>query len=254
MFSRSLSLILSIVVGNFLTIFPAYGQTSLIDEILKLEPAIVSVKSINTDIFTTPARAAARDPRTGRIVVLRKLRTAHYDRFGAGVIIDPSGIIVTNAHIVNLAEHLTVILHNKKEIPAQVLFVVKDSDIAFLKIELSSPIEAVELADSDQIKLRDQVITVGNSFLLRQTVSGGQVIGLGQTKQQMFRGPIKTNELIHTDINLYEGDSGGPLFDHRGRLIGLMTAKEVQADHSSFALPSNHIKRFWAEYVHGQKK
>ena len=225
-----------------------HGQTSLLAEILRLQPAIVSIKAVNRDVFQSKPQIVGRDPRTGRILILRKAASPSYDRFGAGVFIDPSGIIVTNAHIVNRAQTLTAILNDKTELPAQVLFVVNDLDLGYLKVDLASPAMAAEFGNSDEARLNDQVITVGNSPVLRQTVSGGKIIGLGQTTQQIFKGTIKTNNLIQTDISLYEGDSGGPLFDKNGQLIGLMTAGESRKD-SSFAVPSNLIKRFLAEHL-----
>lgn len=229
------------------------AQTSLLAEILRLQPAIVSIKAVNRDVFQGKPQIVGRDPKTGRIVILRKVAAPSYDRFGAGVFIDPSGIIVTNAHIVNRAQQITVTLSDKTEIPAEVFFVVNDLDLGYLKVTLPSPAMAAELGNSDEARLSDQVITVGNSSYLRQTVSGGKIIGLGQTTQQIFKGFVKTNNLIQTDINLYEGDSGGPLFDRHGQLIGLMTAGENHRD-SSFAVPSNLIKRFLAEHLNAESQ
>ena len=237
------------------TLHPVYvhGQTSLLNEILRLQPAIVSIKAVNRDVFQSKPQIVGRDPKSGRILIRRKVVAPSYDRYGAGIFIDPTGIIVTNAHIVNKAQTLTVILDDKTEWSAQVLFVVNDLDLGYLKIELPSPVMTAELGNSDQAKLNDQVITIGNSSTLRQTVSGGKIIGLAQTTQQIFKGNIQTNNLIQTDINLYEGDSGGPLFYKTGQLIGLMTAGESHKD-SSFAVPSNLIKRFLAEHRHSSSQ
>ena len=193
---------------------------------------------------------AALDRRTGRIIVLRKVQTGSYNRFGAGVFIDPSGIIVTNAHTINQADRITIILDDNKELPAHVLLIVNDMDFGFLKVDLPYPIRAVPLANSDQIKLGEEVVNIGNSEFLNQTVSGGKINGLGSSHTLKGQNKQK-NYLIKTSITLYEGDSGGPLFDRQGRLIGLITAKEESTDHATFAIPSNIINRFLQEYLHG---
>lgn len=255
MLKRKIFLIGFLLAGPILGMpLRAAGQTSIIAQIQELQPAIVSVKAVNTGIFQAPYQAAAIDKATGRVIVLRRLKAAGYNRFGAGVIIDPSGIIVTNAHIVHNADKIAVILHDNTEIPAQVLMVIKNLDIGLIQIPLPYPVSPVELANSDQVKLQDEVITVGNSQFLKQTFSGGKIKGIGTTRHQFLKGEIKTTSLLQTTINLYEGDSGGPLFNHQGQLIGMMTAKEAAADHSSFAVPSNLIRRYLGEYLYKNKQ
>lgn len=250
MFKKTLLMGLSLGLGTLLgTPSAGESQTSVIDQIQKLQPAIVSIKAVNKEIFQMPYQAAAFDKASGRVIVVRRLKAAGYNRFGAGVIIHSTGIIVTNAHVVNNADNIKVILHDNLEIPAEVLLIVKNLDIGLIQIPLPYPITPVELADSDHVKLRDEVINIGNSQFLKQTFSGGKIKGIGTSRHQFLKGEIKTTHLLQTTINLYEGDSGGPLFDQAGRLIGMMTAKEAAANHSSFAVPSNLIKRYLAEYL-----
>ena len=205
----------------------------------------MSITAQNLDMAQSKP-AAARDPKTGKIVILRNVKAAQYNRNGAGVLIHPSGIIVTNAHTILRADQIQITFYNQENLPAQVIKVINDLDIALLKVSLPRPIQPVELADSDKIRLGDEVITVGNSTYLKQTISGGKIIGLGTTRTNPKTGQPQT-DLIQTTVNLYQGDSGGPLFDHKGRLIGLMTAKEMAAEHSSFAVPSNKIKKYLQE-------
>ena len=164
------------------------------------------------------------------------------------MIIHPSGIIVTNAHTVNRANRVMVRLNNDREMPAEVIRLVNNIDMAFLRIQPPFPLRAVPLADSNLIQLGDQVLTIGSSPVLKQTVSGGVIIGLGRNRTAKHRGQTR-NDLFQTTINLYEGDSGGPLFNNEGALIGLMTAKETGADHSSFAIPSNQILWHLIKYL-----
>jgi S1-C subfamily serine protease len=225
------------------------AQSSIIDEIQKLQPAIVGIKAVNTDIYASKPQIAGINPQTGKLVIMRKAGGAKYDRYGAGVIIHPSGIIVTNAHTMVNADGIKVILHDETELPAQVLLAVKDLDFGLLKIDLPYPVDPVALGDSNDVQLRDEVITVGNSSFLKQTISGGKVKSLGTSRSNKIEGAPRANDLIHTTINMYEGDSGGPLFNKKGALIGLVTAKEVASDHSSFAIPINQVKFYLDEYL-----
>lgn len=241
-------LTLSIFLTTVCLESPGFGQTSIIDQIQQTQNSIVAIRADVSSFYKAPGQKMAIDPATGRMVVLRTLTKASYRRDGAGVIVHRAGIIVTNAHVVDKANEIKVILHDKTEVPAKVIRLIENLDVALLKIDPPYPVAAVPIADSDRIRLGDEIITVGNSQLLNQTVSGGKVIGLGVNKTEYKAGNTRT-DLIQTTINLYEGDSGGPLFDRNGFLIGLMTAKETAADHSSFAVPSNRIKQYLLEYL-----
>ena len=243
--SNNSELVLLIIVPCLLCSSPrAFAQSSIIDQVQRAQPSIVGVTAENTDVFQSPPAIAGIDPKTGRVVVVRKVQQPTYQRAGAGVVLDSSGIIVTNAHTVQRSNSITVTLSDHTQLPASVVKVVMNLDLAFLKVNPPSPLKPIWLADSDQIKLGEEIITVGNSELLKQTVSGGKIIGIGTNRHP--DGRDKT-DLIQTTINLYSGDSGGPLFDHQGRLLGLMTAKETSADHSSFAIPVNKIKKYLDE-------
>ena len=225
-----------------------FGQDSIIDQIQKTQASIVTIKADISSFYKTPSQRAAIDPKTGKMVLLRTVAKASYNRVGAGVIIHPLGVIVTNAHVVDKATEIKVILHDQTMVRAKVLRLVDNLDMALLKIEPPYPLTAVNIANSDQIRLGQEIITIGNSAILNQTVSGGKIKGLGVSRTDQRSGRVQNN-LIQTTINLYEGDSGGPLFNQDGFLIGLMTAKETAADHSSFAIPSNKIKQYLLEYL-----
>lgn len=225
-------------------------QPSLIQQIEELKPSIVRIKARNTEIFQSQRPQAAIDRQTGRIIVFRNVHSGSYNRFGAGVFVDACGIIVTNAHTINNADQIRVLLNDNIELPARVVFLFKDMDFGFLKVDLPYAIRPVPLADSDDIHLGDDIVNIGNSELLHQTVSGGQIIGIGSSRTQKTQGRQNTY-LIQTTVNLYPGDSGGPVFNRSGKLIGLITAKETSSEHSSFAIPSNIINRFLQEYLHG---
>ncbi len=241
----------ALLVGLY-TFSPLSGfaqPPSIIEKINTLKASTVRIKALNAGLFQGQRPRAALDKRTGRIIVLRNVQGGSYNRFGAGVFVHPSGIIVTNAHTIHLADRITVTLNDNTELPARALFLVNNMDIGFLQVDPPYPVTPVPLANSDEIQLRDEIINIGNSEFLQQTVSGGQITGIGNSRT--LKVSPEKNYLIQTSINLYQGDSGGPLFDRHGKLIGLVTAKETTADHSSFAIPSNIINRFLQEYLQG---
>jgi len=228
-------------------------QPSLLNQILQTEAAIVDIKAENVGLYRSPQAAAARDPRTGRIIIRQNIAQAAYERKGAGAIIHPSGIIVTNAHIAAKSNRITITLNDKTSLPAKTALVVNDLDLALLKVDAGQELPYVALADSDKIQLGEEIITVGSSPLMDQTITGGKIIGIGVNRTVEKTGRRRT-DLIQTTVNLYEGDSGGPLFNRKGELVGLMTAKEQSADHSSFAIPSNKIAAALNEYLKAQNQ
>ena len=225
-----------------------YAQSSIIDQIQKSQPAIVTIVSEASGVYRSPEVNVAKNPKTGQVVAAHHLAKASYQRYGAGVVVHPAGIIVTNAHTVTKADHIQVILADNTRLPAKVINLIDNLDLALLKIDPPAPMPYVTIADSDKLELGQEVITVGNSQYLKQTISGGKIIGLGTNRTQQTQGKKRT-DLIQTTINIYQGDSGGPLFDKEGNLIGLMTAKESRSIRSSFAIPSNKIIKYLATYL-----
>ncbi len=246
------SSIIYCIACTWLASSPILAQPSLIETMQQSMPAIISIAAEEDELFRSP-QGATIDPKTGRMVVFQKLYKAKKKIFGAGVIVDPSGLIVTNTHTILNAQKIFVILNDGTTYPAQVLGVVSQYDFAFLKINPSTDLQPITFADSDKIQLGDEIVTIGNSSLLKETISGGKIIGIGvqngeqvQNKEDLKREETK---LIQVDINVYKGDSGGPLFNRNGEFIGLFVAGQIKADRSSFVIPSNKIKEQAEKYI-----
>lgn len=238
-----------IILSLILWPTPLLAQPSLLNQILLTQNSIVEVQAENNVGFAKAGKGkVAVNPLTGKMVVLQGVARASYERKGAGVIIHPAGVIVTNAHIISQANRIAVTLADHSTISAQVVRMNPDVDIALLRVLTSDALPYVALANSDQIQLGEEIMTSGNSPLLTSTVTGGKVIGIGINRNIQKSGHQQT-DLIQTTVNLYEGDSGGPLFNRRGELVGLMTAKETTADHSSFAIPANKIAIILQDYL-----
>ena len=139
---------------------------------------------------------------------------------GSGFIIDPSGIVVTNNHVIAEADEVKVRLQDDEEFDAEVLGRDPKTDIAVLKIDPKGrDLPFVEFGDSDALRVGDWVVAIGNPFGLGGTVTAGIVSARGRDIRQ---GPY--DDFIQTDASINKGNSGGPLFDLDGKVIGVNTA------------------------------
>ena len=226
----------------------AFSQESLIETALKARQSIVTVKARTTIAHKSPKASAAIDPQSGRMIVAQRVRAARFEQNGAGVIINPSGLIVTNLHIVRGAQKLGVRLFDNTSVGAKIVHLMPKHDLALIKIDPPYPLTPIEFVDSNTAQLGDQVINIGSSELLKETISGGRIIGLGTSTLSGDQNR-KNVELIKVNMNLYKGDSGGPLLDKQGRFIGMIAAKLQHTDRAVFAIPSNKIKILYLDFV-----
>ena len=156
---------------------------------------------------------------------------------GSGFIIDPEGYVVTNNHVIEGGEEITVILHDGERYHAEVIGRDKKTDLALLKIEADTPLPAVNLGDSNKARVGDWVIAIGNPLGLGGTVTAGIVSARGR---DIRSGPY--DDYIQTDAPINRGNSGGPLFNTAGDVIGINTAILSPSGGSigiGFSVPSN---------------
>ena len=166
-------------------------------------------------------------------------RSRRSSSLGSGFIIDPSGIVITNNHVIEGANEVTVILTDGRKLKAEV--VGKDSkvDVAVLKVKSDKPLKAVKFGDSDKMRVGDAVMAVGNPFGLGGTVTAGIV---SARNRNIDSGPY--DDYIQTDASINKGNSGGPLFNMEGEVIGINTAILSPSGGSigiGFATPSNTV-------------
>src|SRR3989338_267002 len=147
---------------------PARAQESLLDKIIHTRESVVGVRAARMDMSTSPP-SAALDPGTGRILVGSRLRGVHMDKNGAGVIIHPEGMIVTNFHTIRYAKIVTVELADRTVHAARIVHLLPQFDLALLQIVPPYPLSPIEFADSNQVHLADRVINIGSSSFLRDT-------------------------------------------------------------------------------------
>jgi len=159
---------------------------------------------------------------------------------GSGFIVDPSGIVVTNNHVIDGADEITVTLVDGRELKATLIGKDDRTDIAVLKVESDKPMPAVIFGDSDSSRVGDWVVAIGNPFGLGGTVTAGIVSARGR---DIHQGPY--DNFIQTDAAINKGNSGGPLFNMAGEVVGINTAIYSPSGGSvgvGFAIPANLAK------------
>jgi len=138
---------------------------------------------------------------------------------GSGFVIDPSGIIITNNHVIADADEIVVRFQDDSSLPAELVGRDEKTDIAVLKVESDKPLAALTLGDSDGLRVGDWVVAIGNPFGLGGTVTAGIV---SAQKRDIRSGPY--DDFIQTDAAINKGNSGGPLVNIDGEVIGINTA------------------------------
>jgi serine protease Do len=165
---------------------------------------------------------------------------------GTGFIISDDGLVVTNKHVVGNAKNLTVFTNEGKEYKAEVKAIDPLNDVAFIKLEQAEGLPIVELGDSNNLKVGEPVIAIGNALgQYQNTVTTGIISAIGRAL------PVRDNEsgasstldnVLQTDAAINPGNSGGPLVNIRGHVIGINTAIDQGGQNIGFAIPVNVAK------------
>lgn len=169
---------------------------------------------------------------------------------GSGVIYTEDGYIITNNHVVDFADEFEVTLHDNREFKARLIGRDESTDMAIIKIDASG-LPAIELGNSDDVKVGEWVLAVGNPFDLTSTVTAG-IVSAKARDIDIIKGGTGIESFIQTDAAVNPGNSGGALVDVNGRLIGINSAiatpTGVFAGYS-FAIPVNLVKRIADDLV-----
>ncbi|MFL5726762.1 MAG: S1C family serine protease [Chloroflexota bacterium] len=193
-------------------------------------PAIVatakeSVVTITADGMSTGGFSMFNIPTTG---------------VGSGVILSEDGYVLTNRHVVQGADSLTVALHDGSEYPAKVVKIADDNDLALIKVEATG-LKPATLGNADALQVGQTAIAIGSPLgTFTETVTKGIISATGRsiTVQDEETGrPIKLHDLIQTDAAINPGNSGGPLLDASGAVVGINTAIAGNAEGLGFAIP-----------------
>jgi serine protease Do len=156
---------------------------------------------------------------------------------GSGVIIEPEGYILTNHHVIERADRILVKLTDGRTLRAEVVGSDPDSDIALIKVESKGPFPAAPLGDSDTLRVGEWVCAIGNPLAYEHTVTVGVVSYIGR---KLFDKSL--DNYIQTDAAINFGNSGGPLINARGEVIGINSAISSRASNIGFAVPVNQAR------------
>lgn len=178
-----------------------------------------------------------------------------FEGLGSGVIIDAkAGYIITNNHVVQGAEKIRIQLNDDKEYDATLIGSDEQSDIALLQVTDAKNLTEIKIADSDELRVGDFAIAIGNPFGLGQTVTSGIISALGRTGLNLEG----LENFIQTDASINQGNSGGALINLNGELIGINTAILAPGGGNigiGFAIPSNMAKNLSEQIIeHGEVK
>ncbi|MCA1554046.1 MAG: trypsin-like peptidase domain-containing protein, partial [Chloroflexi bacterium] len=221
-------------------------DSAIVDAVKKAKPAVVTV--VNT---LQPQRVPS---------IFGQPRTRQGQAMGTGVIIDQQGHIITNDHVIQGAQKLEVVFDNGDKSEAKLVGTDPFSDLAVLQVA-GKPMPAVaELGDSSSLQLGEPVIAIGSALGdLKDTVTLGVVSGLNRQMQANNSSLVEGEGLIQTDAAINHGNSGGPLVNVRGQIIGineLVVTSSPNGDVAQglgFAIPANTLKRVAAQLMQNGK-
>ncbi len=160
---------------------------------------------------------------------------------GSGFVIDSAGYVLTNAHVIGEALQVDVQFADGNDVPATVVGLDTSTDIGLLRIDAPNLVP-VPLGDSDRLAVGDWVVAIGNPFGLSHTVTAGIVSARGRTQADVRLDEFGLFNFIQTDAAINQGNSGGPLFDMRGEVVGMNTAIHATGEGIGFAIPINMVK------------
>jgi len=223
-------------------------ESAVIKVVKKASPSVVSIiVTRDLPIFEEYFLEERLGPFKFRVPQYRQKGTEKREiGGGTGFIVSKDGLILTNKHVVaETSADYTVLTNDGKKFPAKVLARDPVQDIAILKIESKNSLPVIKLGDSDNLQEGQTVIAIGNVLgEFRNSVSVGVISGLGRTITATGGGFYETIEdVIQTDAAINKGNSGGPLLNLKGEVIGINTAMAVGAENVGFAIPINKAKK-----------
>ena len=215
-------------------------------------PGVVNIRTVKTvngggpvfrHFYGTPfGRQDPFEEFFGPFAGKRPFREYKQRSLGSGFIIDRDGYIVTNNHVIEHADQITVKLADGTEFEASVVGRDPKTDLALIKIEPTGQLKPLKMGDSDALKIGGWVVAIGSPFGLEQTVTAGIVSAKGRV---IGAGPY--DDFIQTDASINPGNSGGPLLNMNGEVVGINTAIIASGQGIGFAIPVNLAKGIIAQ-------
>lgn len=204
-------------------------RTPIVELVERVAPAVVNISA--------EAIVRAPDPFFGGFFSQRRRAQS----LGSGLIVEPNGIVVTNAHVIEGASSISITTLDGRELEAEVLGSDRDADLAVLKVQ-ATDLPAVSLGTSSDLYIGETVVAIGNPFGLSNTVTSGVLSARGrsvpsESGERMF------TDFLQIDASINPGNSGGPLVNLEGTVIGVNTAIISGAEGIGFAIPADRARR-----------
>jgi serine protease Do len=233
--------LISIIFLNITTVLNSKAvPTSFADLSEKLMPSVVNISTTQTIVTNAnpfPFQFPPGSPFEDMFKEFGTPKERKANALGTGFIIDSKGIVITNNHVIQGAEDILIKVDSNKEYKAKVIGADPLSDLAVLEIISKDKFKPVKFGNSDKARIGDWVIAIGNPFGLGGTVTAGII-----SARNRDIGLSRYEDYIQTDASINQGNSGGPLFDMNGNVIGINTAILGQSG-IGFAIPSNSAKK-----------
>ncbi len=252
-YKRKINLILILIFLTF-PISLAQGKTipsSFADLAERLMPSVVNIAStqtIKTTSRTFPFQFPEGSPFEDMFKEFNQPSERKATALGSGFIIDKKGIVVTNYHVIQGAEDIIVSVNGAKEYQAEIIGTDPYMDLAVIKIDSDEKFVPVKFGDSDKARVGDWVVAIGNPFGFGGTVTSGII-----SSRNRDIGLTRYDDFIQTDASINQGNSGGPLFNLEGKVIGVNTAIIAPGRSGSigigFAIPSNSASKVIEQLV-----
>ncbi len=244
-------LALGVILGAWLTDQPklvragyvevnAQLSSAFVEIARQVEPAVVNISTVTQPVQRQRSLNEFPVPRPSLdSLPLEKGEPARRGN-GSGVIVDPAGYILTNNHVIQTADRIKVKLFNGTELPARVIGSDRETDLAVIKVDPAEPLTAARIGDSEKIRVGDWVLAIGSPFGFDQSVTAGIISAKERDSSELYK-KVGFQYFLQTDAAINRGNSGGPLINLSGEVIGINTAIATSTgDYNgiSFALPS----------------
>ncbi len=172
---------------------------------------------------------------------MHRRRALKLKSVGSGVVVDESGLIVTNAHVVHMASNIFVVFNDGKKLEGRIVYENLKDDLALIRVDSEEPLKAVNLGEDDDIFIGETVVAIGNPLGLENSVSSGIISGID--RKAFSRRGLVSSELIQTDAPINPGNSGGALLNLDGDLVGINVAMVQDSQSIGFAIPVKRLKQ-----------
>jgi serine protease Do len=193
-----------------------------------VDASVVTITTIGEQVEVSPFTHQARRRQTQGL--------------GTGFVVDKTGIILTNNHVVEGAEAIQVKLSDERRLTGRVVGTDPQTDVAVIRVD-AADLRPLSLGDSDRIEVGDWVVAIGNPMALSHTVSAGIISAKGRTQKDVPLDPSGYYDFLQTDASINPGNSGGPLLDLNGAVVGINDAIRGDAQGIAFAIPINLVKQ-----------